>query len=217
MPRQRAPALRLCRRLPLQQPPFRHQHPPQRRRYRRQGYPRLIWQQPQPYEGLHYRAAHAGQYARVAPYPPAAAAGHAALRQRQKKPCQQGKQRRPRRHAQPASGQKEASRDGRQRRRGDKTAAQAVYQPPPVDVAQSAREYEGNVLPVAAYPAVLALIVCKRLCRKAIRKLRVAHVCAAQIRALRRVVAEYPPLREAPRALQQGARVYHALPGEAAA
>ena len=197
MPRKPRRAVHLGGGLPLQQMLVRHRHAPQRRRRRRQRYPRLIRQQPQPNKRLHHRAAGTREYARVAARPlPAAPMGKRRLRQRKHQPCHKCQQRRPCRDGDGCSRHEEARADGGERRRGDETAPQRIYQPPALYVAKSLHEYKGEVLPIAAYPAVQAFIVCQRAGGKTVGKFRVAHIRTAQIRALRRVVTEYPSLRE---------------------
>ena len=215
-PQSRA-AVGLCGGLPLQELPVRHGHSPQRRHYRSQRDPGLVRQQPQADEGLHDSAAHTGQYACVAAQPDPAAALHAALGKGEEKPCQKSQQRRPCSHAQAASGGEKPCGDRRKSCGRNKAAAQIVDQPPAVNVAQSAAEYKGEILPVAAYPAVLPLVVGQRTGREAVGKLCVAHICAAQTGPLRGVMAENTARWKAAGAFEQRGRVYDAFSRKAAA
>ena len=124
MPQKPRVAAHLGGGLPLQQPPVRHRHAPQRRRRRRQRYPRLIRQQPQPDERLHYRAACAREYARVAARTLPAAAGERRLRQREHQPRRKRQQRRPCRDGDGRPRHEKARADRKERCRGDETAPQ---------------------------------------------------------------------------------------------
>ena len=110
-------------------------------------------------------------------------------------------------------------RHGRESRRAHEAVPRAVDKPQLVRRAQAAAQPEehGEVLPVAARPAVAALE--KRRARRgeAVGEQAVAHIAAVQQRALHRVVGEDEVFRQVGAALEQGPDVQYALPREAAA
>ena len=199
---------------------MRHRHPPQRGAGGRETDPGLPRQQPQPHEALHDRAADAGQQPRVAPQPGRDRRAARRVQQARQQIPQQRDQRRPGRQPQPVDGQEKAAEDRQQRQRGQEAPAQAVKEPPAVDRPQRPPPFAQpwRVLPVAAHPAVQALVVAQRARGEAVGKHRVAQIAAAQEGALQRVVGQHAPGREAPLgALQQRVHVQNALPGKAAA
>ena len=206
--------------LPLQQLFMAFQHPPKGGDGGGETDPGLKGQQPQAHESLHDGAAHAGQQSGVAAQGHALVLSAPALREGEKEPAQQSQQRRPGRHSQTRGRQEEACQNGQKGGGRNEAAAQAVQQPPAVDVRQilPPAENPGGVLPVAPHPAVEPLIIGQGLCGEAVGKLRVAHEGPAEIGPLQRVVGQDAPFGEVGLAApEQHPRVQDALAGKAPA
>ena len=213
--RKRAAGAGLSRGLPLQKPPAGYEHPPERRARRGQVHPGLPGQEQQPEHHLTHAESRAVERPSRVPLPPRAPRERARDR-----PRQAGAERE-RRHCPRRVKPRQQRRERYRRRRGhgDEAPAHAVEQLEPVGGRKAAPQPQqhGEVLPVAPYPAVLALEVRRGRGGEAVRQYGVAHVSAMQQRALHGVVREDEVLRQVGAARQQGVHVEYALPGEAAA
>ena len=182
--------------------------------------PGLPGQQPQAHQTLNDRTADAGEQPRVAPQARRGGGAPGAFNETGYQSAQQRQQRRPGRQAQPVKAQEKARQDRQQRHRGEQAPAQTVEQPPAVDRAQlpSPVKEPGAVLPVAAHPAVQALVVGQRPGGKAVGKAGVTQKAAAQEGTLQRVMREDGVRRDALcGAGQKGMNIQDALAGKAAA
>ena len=149
---------------PLQKPLMAHSHAPECREHRREAYPRLKGQQPQPHEAAHDRAAEACQQSRVPPQPDSAVlTPKPCIGQRQDQILPQGQERRPARKRETGAFKAQSKQHRREGHRRHETAPQAFQQAEAIHQRQLPLEDPGCVLPVTAYPAVQALKVGKRL------------------------------------------------------
>ena len=178
--------------LPFQQLLPGNQHPPQGGDGGGETDPGLKGQQPEPHKGLNDGSAHAGEQPGIAAQAHRLPALAPALGKGDEQAAQKSQQRRPGRQSQPGGGEEKAGKDSDKGGRGDQTAAQAVQQPPAVDIAQipAPAEEPGGVLPVAPDPAVEPPVIGQGLCGEAVGKLRVSHKRTPEIGPLQRIVGE---------------------------
>ena len=203
---------------PLEHIPVAHGHAPHRKTRRAEAGVRVPRQQDEPCQKPGQRAADAAQYAAAAAEA-GVPGGHEQPRERvPRRVAAEAHERDETGGAKPRNHQREH--DGNERRRGYEAAPHAVIQPPAVDGGEAApsAEQPRKILPVAACPAAQAAKPRKRVHGLGVGQLHVAHVRAAQIRALDGVVAQDGVFRDASvEAGQKGRRVDETLSGEAAA
>ena len=206
--------------LPFQQLLPGNQHPPQGGDGGGETDPGLKGQQPEPHEGLDDGPAYAGEQPGIAAQAHCLPALAPALGKGDEQTAQQGQQRGPGCQPQPGGRDKKAGENGDKGGRGNQTAAQAVQQPPAVDVAQilAPAKEPGGVLPVAPDPAVEPPVIGQGLCGEAVGKLRVAHERPPEIGPLQGVVGENAALGKVGfGAVEEHFGVQNALAREAAA
>ena len=117
----------------------------------------------------------------------------AELGKRNEKPCTEGKKRRPCRKHECMTGQQQTQKYGGKAERSNQTAPQGIKELKPLNIGHGgiAAEYPAGVLPISADPAVTAPIVGDGGGGEGIRKLGVAHITAAQVRTLERIVRKH--------------------------
>ena len=177
-------------------------------------------QKPEPERRLNEACADAAGHAAVIPRAESLGSVRGKLRERDEKPRRKRDERGPRREHESVPCEQQSRKNGREGRRCDETAPQRIEQPPALDIRQRGAfsEDPAGVLPVAAYPAVTAPEIRVGRGREGIGKLKIAHIAAAQIRALERVVRQDSAVGDMPfRADEQRLCVYKPLAGKAAA
>ena len=205
--------------LPLEQIFAGHGHAPEGSADCGDACPRLKGQQPQPQKSLHYGAAQSVHHGGVIAPPGVPRFLGRQLRKGDEKSGGQRQKGGGRGGGQAAGFYEEASEDRRECQRSHKGAAEGVEQLPSVDVRKRSApgKYPGQVLPVAAGPAVHASEIPQRPGGKSVGELAVAHISAAKERALQRVVGQHCVIRKISAALQKGVGVDNALSRKAAA
>ena len=213
-----AAALALLGGLPLEQPPVRDPHPPEREHDRGNARPRLRREKERPRENARQLAAETVQRgAFEAHLPPVAKEDAKAVPEHRQEENEQRAERGQARHGvrkeKPCAERREKA-DRQQR------APEGIEKPPALDGRErfSPPEEPRQILHVPAHPAVRAGKIAHRTGGEAVGQLHVAHIPAAEKRPLERVVAQYAPFGNAfPQTREICPHMDEPLPREAAA